>query len=147
MARSDMELSQRQAFATCVGKIAWSLAEPDGTRYNCANIFTLHSEGETLGSKLLLTYNILLHRQEAYLRFIVVEFIPTLQTLGLTTEGVWHTAYGDYPMRLLVFVSETPEAMQRALETETWNEMEKKLETFVADYARRVVPNQPFFQF
>ncbi len=100
-----------------------------------------------MGSKLLLTYNITLHRQDAYLRFIVDEFIPTLQTLGLTNKGVWHTAYGDYPIRLLVFVSETPEKMQRALDSETWVEMEKKLKTFVADYARRVVPNEPYFQF
>lgn len=100
-----------------------------------------------MGSKLLLTYNILLHRQEAYLRFIVDEFIPTLQTLGLPNKGVWHTAYGDYPVRLLVFESETPETMQRALQSETWNEMEKKLKTFVADYTRRVVRNEPFFQF
>ncbi len=100
-----------------------------------------------MGNKLLLTYNILLHQQEAYLRFVVDEFIPTLQTLGLTNQGVWHTAYGNYPIRLLVFVSETPEAMQRALASETWNEMEKKLQTFVADYSRRVVPNEPYFQF
>lgn len=130
-----------------MSKNGWTLAEADGTRYNCANLFTVLSEGETLGSKLLLTYNILLQRQEAYLRFIVDEFIPTLQTLGLTNNGVWHTAYGDYPVRLLVFVSETPEAMQRALESETWNDMEKKLKTFVVDYGRRVVPNEPFFQF
>ncbi len=100
-----------------------------------------------MGSKLLLTYNIVVHRQEAYLRFIIDEFIPTLQTLGLTNTGVWHTAYGDYPIRLLVFVSETPEAMQRALESGTWNELEKKLQTFVADYDRRVVSNEPYFQF
>ncbi len=100
-----------------------------------------------MGNKLLLTYNILLHQQEAYLRFVVDEFIPTLQSLGLTNQGVWHTAYGNYPIRLLVFVSETPEAMQKALASETWNEMEKKLQTFVADYSRRVVPNEPYFQF
>ncbi len=122
-----------------------SLVEPDRTRYNCANTFGLL--GDTLGSKLLVTYNILLHRQEAYLHFIVDEFIPTLQTLGLSNQGIWHTAYGDYPGLLLVFVTETPEAMQRALESETWKEVEKKLETFVTDYGRRVVPNTPFFQF
>lgn len=104
-------------------------------------------EGSSVGNKLLLTYNILLHQQEAYLRFVVDEFIPTLQSLGLTNQGVWHTAYGNYPIRLLVFVSETPEAMQKALASETWNEMEKKLQTFVADYSRRVVPNEPYFQF
>lgn len=100
-----------------------------------------------MGTKLLLTYNILLHQQEGYLRFIVDEFIPTLETLGLENKGVWHTAYGDYPIRLLVFVSKTPEDMTRALESETWNDLEKKLQTFVADYSRRVVPEQPYFQF
>jgi hypothetical protein len=104
-------------------------------------------EDDAVGNKLLLTYNILLHQQEGYLRFVIDEFIPTLQTLGLTNTGVWHTAYGEYPVRLLVFVSETPEAMARALESETWNELEKKLQTFVADYTRRVVPNEPYFQF
>ncbi len=100
-----------------------------------------------MGSKLLLSYNILAQRQEAYLRFVINEFIPTLQTLGLANVGVWHTAFGDYPDRLLVFVADNAEAMRRTLESETWNEMEERLQAFVTDYTRRVVPNLPHFQF
>ncbi len=99
------------------------------------------------GSKLLLSYNIQGHRQEGYMRFVMNDLIPTLQTLGLTNVGVWHTAYGNYPVRLLVFVTEDRATMERAMKSDTWNEIEEKLKTFVTDYTRRVVPNEDYFQF
>lgn len=96
---------------------------------------------------MLLTYNIVDARQEPYLRFMLNEFIPTLQSLGLTNVGVWHTAWGDYPIRLLVFVSENSSAMTRATKSDVFNEMEEKLKSYVSDYARRVVVADPGFQF
>ena len=60
---------------------------------------------------MLLSYNITAERQETYMRFMLNEFIPTLQSIGLTNVGVWHTAWGNYPIRLLVFVSENSSAM------------------------------------
>ncbi len=99
------------------------------------------------GSKLLLSYNPDAQRQERYMHFVINELIPTLQTLGLTNVGVWHTAYGDYPVRLLVFATEDPATMERAMKSDAWNEMEAKLKTFVSDYTRRIVPNEDYFQF
>lgn len=96
---------------------------------------------------MLLTYNIVPERQEIYLRFMLNEFIPTLQSLGLENAGVWHTAYGNYPMRLLVFVAEDSDAMARAMASDLWEEMEEKLKTLVTDYTRRIVPFDPGFQF
>ncbi len=99
------------------------------------------------GSKLLLSYNIRGQRQEGYMRFVINDFIPTLQTLGLTNVGVWHTAYGEYPVRLLVFVTEDKTTMERAIKSEAWKDLEEKLKGFVTDYTRRVVPNEDYFQF
>lgn|SRR5574341_1069426 len=99
------------------------------------------------GSKMLLTYNIVPERQEMYMRFMLNEFIPTLQSLGLTNVGIWHTAYGNYPMRLLVFVAEDSDVMARVIESDPWGEMEEKLKTFVTEYTRRIVPYDPGFQF
>lgn len=96
---------------------------------------------------MLLTYNIVPQKQETYLRFMLNEFIPTLQRLGLQNTGVWHTAYGNYPIRLVVFATESTRAMQNALEGDTWNKMELKLMDLVSDYARRIVPNDSRFQF
>ncbi|MBI5303359.1 MAG: hypothetical protein HY868_14585 [Chloroflexi bacterium] len=97
-------------------------------------------------STLLMTYNIIPLTQEDYMRFMVNVFMPMLQNIGLTNAGVWHTAYGNYPMRLLVFVADE-DALKRALASETWGDMESKLKTFVEDYTLRVAPFRPGFQF
>jgi hypothetical protein len=99
------------------------------------------------GLKMLLTYNIPPDRQETYMRFVLQDFIPTLQSIGLANVGVWHTAWGKYPLRLLVFVSESETAMTRATESEVFEQMEEKLKGFVSDYSRRIVPFSPGFQF
>ncbi len=98
-------------------------------------------------SKLLLTYNIRLETQEEYMRFMVNILVPTLQRVGLANTGVWHTMYGNYPMRLITFVAENEETMRTALESKVWIELEEKLKGFVEDYTRRVVPYDPGFQF
>jgi len=67
--------------------------------------------------------------------------------LGLANAGVWHTAYGDYPSRLIVFVSDDEPTMERALAGKTWKDLEGRLKQHVRDYTRRVVPFQPGFQF
>ncbi len=92
------------------------------------------------GARLLLSYNIIPQYQQEYMNFVINEFLPALETIGLKNAGVWHTVYGNYPIRLLVFVSEDPSAMKRALATDKWENMESRLKTFVTDYTRRVVP-------
>jgi hypothetical protein len=81
------------------------------------------------------------------MRFVVSDFMPALQGLGLANIGVWDTAYGDYPMRLLVFVADTAADMDRALASEEFLEVEEKLKSYVSDYVRRVVPYDARFQF
>ncbi len=97
-------------------------------------------------STMLLTYNINPQSQEDYMRFMINVFIPMLQSIGLASAGVWHTAYGNYPSRLLIFVAGKAD-MERAIETDVWRDMEGKLKSFVSDYTCRIVPYQPGFQF
>lgn len=112
-------------------------------RYNAKNVLARLD----LRRKLLLSYNIIPEHQEEYLNFMVNVFVPTLQRVGLVNAGVWHTAYGDYPARLIVFVAEDQETMEQALVSKTWKDAEVKLGRYVRDYARRVVPFEPGFQF
>jgi hypothetical protein len=97
-------------------------------------------------SKMLLTYNIVPPAQEEYMQFMMNAFVPTLQRLGLENMGVWHTAYGNYPMRLLAFVANEPE-MRAALNDDRWKKMEARLKQYVTDYTCRVIPYEPGFQF
>lgn len=119
------------------------LAGMRGARYNvrkCRVRFVVRR-------KLLLSYDIVPEYQEEYMNFMVNVFVPTLQRIGLVNAGVWHTVYGDYPARLLVFVADDQDTMEQALAGKTWKDLEAKLGKYVKDYSRRVVPFQPGFQF
>ena len=96
--------------------------------------------------KLLLSYNIIPQRHEEYMQFAMNILVPNLQRIGLENEWVWHTAWGDYPIRLIVFVAEEAD-MREAMASDTWEQMESRLKDFVSDYSRRVVPYLSGFQF
>lgn len=96
--------------------------------------------------KMLLTYNILSQHQEEYMQFMVNIFVPTLQRIGLENQGVWHTAWGNYPIRMLVFVAEEKD-MREALASDSWQQMESRLKGIVTDYDCRIVKFEAGFQF
>jgi len=97
--------------------------------------------------KLLLSYNIRPKRMEEYYRFVMGEFLPRMQTLGLVMTEVWRTIHGDYPSRLVAFASQDETVMRHALSSDEWDALETRLEEFVVDYEMRVVPARPHFQF
>lgn len=96
--------------------------------------------------KLLLTYNIRAGQENAYRRFILEEMLPKAQELGLTPSDAWHTAYGNYPNRLIGFVADDLETAQHALASEEWGGMMSRLQVFTGDVARRLVRLRGGFQ-
>ena len=97
--------------------------------------------------KLLLAYNIKPSREAEYYRFVMGEFLPTLQNMGLYMAEGWHTAYGDYPIRLVAFQTDSETEMETVLKSEEWADAKKKLLKLVRDYEERVVPAKKTFQF
>ncbi len=97
--------------------------------------------------KLLIVYDIKTHREAEYYRYVMGEFLPTLQNMGLyMTEG-WHTAYGDYPVRLIVFQADNRIEMEKILTSSDWTSSKEKLLKFVKNYEERLVPAKNVFQF
>jgi len=97
--------------------------------------------------KLLLAYNVKEHRLDDYYRFVMQEFLPRAEQIGLVMRVGWQTVYGNYPSRLLEFMSEDDQTLRQALQTDTWDSIETKLGEFVTDYERRTVLHRPGFQF
>lgn len=97
--------------------------------------------------KLLIVYNIKPNSEEAYYRFIMGEFLPTAQSIGLQLVEAWRTVWGDYPQRLIELVAESPRTLQEILDSERWRDVETKLERYVDDYQRSMVPYRNGFQF
>lgn len=97
--------------------------------------------------KLLLAYNIKPNREAEYYRYVLGEFLPTLQNMDLIMVEGWHTAYGDYPMRLIALRAESEQKLRDIMRRDEWKTAKEKLLRLVRDYEERVVPSKKVFQF
>ncbi len=99
-------------------------------------------------AKLILAYDIRPSVHDQYFQFMLGEMVPTLQAQGLHMNGAWHTAYGNYPMRLVEFVAEDRETIDSFLTSSTWDDLEAQLRCYVENYSRKIVPlREDMFQF
>ena len=89
--------------------------------------------------KLILAYDILPETQDLYYQFVLGEMVPAVQKMGLVMNGAWHTAYGEYPVRLVEFIGESHEKVQAVLRNPRWKNYERRLQVFVTNYSRKVV--------
>ena len=97
--------------------------------------------------KLLLAYDIKPNREAEYYRYVLGEFLPLLQNMDLIMVEGWHTAYGDYPMRLIALRAENEHKLRNVLRSKEWGEAKEKLLKLVRNYEERVVPAKKMFQF
>ena len=89
--------------------------------------------------KLILTYDIQPDVQDSYFEFMLGEMVPAVQSMGLQMNGAWHTAYGDYPVRLVEFVADDHDIVTNMLDTRLWNDMERRLRKYVTNYNKKIV--------
>ena len=97
--------------------------------------------------KLIITYDPVPERREAYFRYVLGEFVPALEQMGLTLAEAWHTAYGEYPLRLNGFLASDERTMASVLTSEEFLQLEARLQEYVINYSRRVISSNKSFQF
>lgn len=97
--------------------------------------------------KIILTYDVVPNTRDEYYQFAMGEVIPTLQEMHVYMTEVWHTAYGDYPLRMAVFVAEDYETIQNLLGSARWQELETKFKSFVRNFSLKITSYQQGFQF
>lgn len=102
---------------------------------------------DTDGLKLLLSYNIRLDEAQEYYTYVLGHYIPAMQSMGLEVGEAWHTAYGDYPNRLIAFVSRDRETVYSILTGNDWEELNEQLLQHVSDFTYKVIPYKVGFQF
>ena len=117
----------------------------------CADLLPASSAGAMRSArtavKLLISYDPLPETREAYLEYVLGEFVPGLEQAGLPMSDAWHTAYGRYPLRLTGIRAPDRATLEAFLASEAFHRMETRLQTFVVNYRRRVVADRPGFQF
>ena len=99
------------------------------------------------GLKLLLSYNIRPDNAQAYYEFVLGRYVHILQTLGLEMSEAWHTAYGNYPNRLIGFVARDENTMMSMLDNDIWDALNDQLLEYVTDFSYKVIPYKMGFQY
>lgn len=96
--------------------------------------------------KLLLSWNILPGREQEYFEFVVREFIPGIQSLGLEPSDAWLTIYGEHPQILTGVKVSNLNSLNSILASQEWDSMLTKLLDYVDDLEVKTVKAKPGFQ-
>jgi hypothetical protein len=97
--------------------------------------------------KVLMTWDIAAERDQEYFEFIIGEFIPGVQRLGLQTAEAWATVYGSYPQIQVGLLA--PDAMQayQILDSSEWGMLQDRLSVYIKNFSYKVVNARSGFQF
>lgn len=96
--------------------------------------------------KLLMTWDILPGREQEYFEFVVREFVPGMQRIGIQPTEAWFTQYGDQPQILTGGLADTLTEMQKALSSEDWSSLQGQLAEFVTNFRMKVIRASGGFQ-
>ena len=96
--------------------------------------------------KILMTWDILPGKEQEYFEFVVRDFIPGLQRLGLEASDAWFTMYGDQPQILAAVQSPNLNTLQKVLESNEWDELTHQLLDYVEEFNYKIVNARTGFQ-
>ena len=95
---------------------------------------------------LLMTWDILPGREQEYFEFVVRDFIPGLQNLGMQPSDAWYTMYGEQPQIMAGAEIDSMTTLQRIRESPQWDELIESLLEYVNNLNYKVVPSRSGFQ-
>ena len=93
-----------------------------------------------------MSWDILPGREQEYFEFVVREFIPGMQRLGLEPTDAWFTMYGNHPQIIAGMKIGSKQALDGVLQSVEWLNLTERLLTFVTEFAYKVVPARKGFQ-
>jgi len=99
-----------------------------------------------MSAKVIMRWDIRPEKESEYFEFLVHEFIPALNKLGVEDILVWYTAYGDCEQKLAEGTTESVEAMSAIIKSEEWIILVDKLQNYVVDFDLKVVTATRGFQ-
>jgi hypothetical protein len=97
-------------------------------------------------AKLLMRWDIRPESESEYFEFLVHEFIPGLNKLGIMDIQVWYTQYGDCEQKLASGITPSVEAMRTAVNSDEWDTLVGRLQQFVLNFEKKVVAATGGFQ-
>ncbi|HUF38900.1 MAG TPA: hypothetical protein VMN57_10280 [Anaerolineales bacterium] len=96
--------------------------------------------------KILMTWDLLPGKEQDYFEFVVRDFIPGMQEIGLQPSDAWYTYYGDHPQIMAGAVVNSMDEMDRLINSDDWHELTRQLMEYVQDFEYKIVPARGGFQ-
>jgi hypothetical protein len=97
--------------------------------------------------KLLMSWDIAPDHEQEYFEFVVREFIPGVQRLGLELSDAWATVFGPQPQIMVGAVAPSHDMIRQILASSEWKSLHNQLLDYVRNYSDKVVPARTGFQF
>jgi hypothetical protein len=96
--------------------------------------------------KLLLTWDILPGREQEYFEFVVRDFIPGVQRMGMEPSDAWFTMYGNQPQILAAMQMASINTLQHILDSGDWKDLTQRLLDYVENFHYKIVQARTGFQ-
>lgn len=96
--------------------------------------------------KLLMTWDIQSGNEEAYFEFVIREYLPGMQRLGLPLSDAWLTMYGQRPRVMAEAKLPNLVEMQKIMREPDWEELTDKLLEYVDNFNYKIIRATPGFQ-
>ena len=97
--------------------------------------------------KVIMTWDIAAERDQEYFEFVIGEFIPGVQKLGLQPAEAWATVYGSYPQIQVGLLAADAMQARQILGSGDWSILHDRLTNYVKNFSYKVVPARGGFQF
>jgi hypothetical protein len=97
--------------------------------------------------KVIMSWDIVEGREQEYFEFVVRNFMPGVQKLGMTLSDAWVTIYGEHPQILVGAVVPGLEKAREIIKSEEWFQLNNRLLDFVSHYELKLAPLEGGFQF
>jgi hypothetical protein len=93
-----------------------------------------------------MSWDILPGREQEYFEFVVREWVPGIQRLGLEPTDAWFTMYGNHPQIIAGAQIEDQKDLTSLLDSTEWLALTERLLNLVTDFTYKVVPARKGFQ-
>jgi len=97
--------------------------------------------------KAIITWDIKPGHEQNYFAYVVREYLPGINQLGLEVTDAWITVYGNQPQVLLGAVVPSLEQARQILHSNTWEQLNHDLSSYVEDMQVKFAPHKGGFQF
>ena len=91
--------------------------------------------------KLLMNWDIKPGRDQDYFEFVIHEWVPGINRLGIETVAAWYTVYTrhDDPQIMAEAITDDLVTMQEILKSDDWEQLHGRLLEYVDNYTHKVV--------